>query len=550
MARSSGTEAAAGALPRLLPARSSGDGAAELFASIAQRVADVEGCRLEAVRDDAGTWWSGPAGLPEPVVAAAVSAARGVEVALPGRAWSGAVPLSPGQGARRRRAMMVISAPAAPRPSRVLRLQVIALRESSAALCRAASALHANAAHLAAAGESMAAENESLRSLHVAHRRLSGAAGANGAAGVARALSDVTGRPVAVWYDGAQVAAAEVGSGPPAPSGEPGLSGDVPEGRAFPSGGWLWFAVRAADRRVTVVGVGDGDAEGDAGRVTPVLLEQAAALAAQEMRVLAAARGTGQLAWMQLADGLLGDEDGDRARARADALGYDLDRPHRVVAVRGGADVTRAADALARAARAQGATALTTAHGADAVLVTPDELDLDALADRVGARLGGRPVVVGTSSWHPGGGGLSGALREAGTALRFAGGTAEGRVVNFDDLGVLPLLAAGGDASEVRRYVWRWLGPLLDYDGRRGTELARTVAVYLDLGGSVARSAEALIVHASTLKYRLARAAALTGLDLNDPEARFHLQLAGRARAALAALGADDDPPGAPVSSG
>lgn len=540
------TATAAGAVPSL-PGGPSGDGASQLFAWLEPRVSEVDGCRLEAVRDDAGGWWSAPAGLPEPVVAAAVSAARGVEILLPGRAWGGAVPLRPRGAVREGGAIMVVSALFAPRPSRVLRLHVIALRESSAALCRAASALLANARKLAAAAESVTAENESFRSLHVAHRRLSVAAGANGPAGVAEALRDATGRPVAVWHGGSQVAAVEVGGDRPVRSGPPGPPGELPEGRAVHSGGWLWFAVPAGDGRVTLVGVGDGD--GDAGRVTAALLEDAAALAAQEMRVLTAARGDGPMAWSHLADGLLQDEDGAQVRARAGALGYDIDRPHRVVAVRGATDAAGAADAVARAARAQRATAVTTTHEGDAVLVTPDELDLGALLDHVRAQLGGRPVLVGASSWHRPGQGLSSALREARTALRLAGDTGDGRVVHFDDLGIVRLLAGAGDTSELRRYVQRWLGPLLDYDRRRGTELARTVAVYLGHGGSVARSSEALIIHASTLKYRLSRAAALTGLDLNDPEARFHLQLASRASAALAALGADEDPAGAPVSS-
>lgn len=554
MRSASGTPATAtttaGAVPSVLPGGSSGDGASQLFAWLEPRVSEVDGCRLEAVRDDAGGWWSAPAGLPEPVVAAAVSAARGVEVALPGRAWGGAVPLRPRGAVRQGGAIMVVSALVAPRPSRVLRLHVIALRESSAALCRAASALLANARQLAAAAESVTAENESFRSLHLAHRRLSVAAGANGPAGVAEALRDATGRPVAVWHGGSQVAAVEVGGDPPVPPGPPeppGPPGDVPEGRAVRSGGWLWFAAPAGDGQLTLVGVGDGD--GDAGRVTAALLEDAAALAAQEMRVLTAERGAGPMAWSHLADGLLSDEDGGQVRARAGALGYDIDRPHRVVAVRGTTDAAGAADAVARAARAQRATALATTHEGDVVLVTPDELDLGALLDHVRAQQGGRPVLVGTSSWHRRGEGLSGALREARTALRLAADTADGRVVHFDDLGIVRLLAGAGDTSELRRYVRRWLGPLLDYDRRRGTELARTVAVYLGHGGSVARSSEALIIHASTLKYRLSRAAALTGLDLNDPEARFHLQLAGRASAALAALGPDEGPAGAPVSS-
>lgn len=81
--------------------------------------------------------------------------------------------------------------------------------------------------------------------------------------------------------------------------------------------------------------------------------------------------------------------------------------------------------------------------------------------------------------------------------------------------------------------VSRWDGdllqPLHDYDAARGADLARTLLGWLDGGGDTQVVAERLSVHANTLRYRLRRAAALLGADLNDVDTRLsvHLRLRG-----------------------
>ncbi|MFE0674484.1 PucR family transcriptional regulator [Streptomyces sp. NPDC058867] len=58
-------------------------------------------------------------------------------------------------------------------------------------------------------------------------------------------------------------------------------------------------------------------------------------------------------------------------------------------------------------------------------------------------------------------------------------------------------------------------------DREQGTDLARSLLLYLDGFGDVAAVARRLSVHPNTLRYRVRRAAALTGLDLDDPEHRL-----------------------------
>ncbi|GAA3816375.1 PucR family transcriptional regulator [Streptomyces chiangmaiensis] len=57
-------------------------------------------------------------------------------------------------------------------------------------------------------------------------------------------------------------------------------------------------------------------------------------------------------------------------------------------------------------------------------------------------------------------------------------------------------------------------------------ELAHTAEVFLDCAGQAGRTAAALGIHRQTLYYRLARVEQLTGLDLDDGEARLLLHMA------------------------
>lgn len=62
---------------------------------------------------------------------------------------------------------------------------------------------------------------------------------------------------------------------------------------------------------------------------------------------------------------------------------------------------------------------------------------------------------------------------------------------------------------------------LVSRDRDQGTDLARSLLRYLDAFGDVTAVAKRLNVHPNTLRYRVRRAVALTGLDLDDPEHRL-----------------------------
>lgn len=109
------------------------------------------------------------------------------------------------------------------------------------------------------------------------------------------------------------------------------------------------------------------------------------------------------------------------------------------------------------------------------------------------------------------------------------------RAIGHADLGATTgryaLYAMIFDADRVReldRFIAGSIGPLLDYDQRRGTRLAGTLAAYYAHRANVAATARALHVHVNTLLKRLDRAGNVLGIDWrheNDLELQLGLRL-------------------------
>lgn len=144
-----------------------------------------------------------------------------------------------------------------------------------------------------------------------------------------------------------------------------------------------------------------------------------------------------------------------------------------------------------------------------------------ALAAELGQALGDA-VTVGAAGPAVGPAALSAAHTEAHrclSALRALGHT--GRGAALSGLGFLL-----GDQADVNGYVRTTLGPLLDYDTARGTDLAHTLDVYFAQGASPTRTREALHVHVNTVVQRLDRIGRLLGADWNSPARALEIQLA------------------------
>jgi sugar diacid utilization regulator len=206
--------------------------------------------------------------------------------------------------------------------------------------------------------------------------------------------------------------------------------------------------------------------------------------------------------------------------ARGRRLGVDLTAPHTVLIAH--------ADGVSRgrlAAAAAGYAALVGVHAEQVVLLVVDG-DPEKLAQTLGGVVG-CPVTVGASGPATGPVELAAAHAEAGRCLRALRALGQdGKGASLSGLGFVGVLL--GDRGDVDGFLRGTLGPVLDYDARRGTELIRTMRTYFECGSSLTRAKDVLHVHVNTVVQRLDRIAALLGADWQSPERALELQLALR----------------------
>ena len=96
----------------------------------------------------------------------------------------------------------------------------------------------------------------------------------------------------------------------------------------------------------------------------------------------------------------------------------------------------------------------------------------------------------------------------------------------FADVGTHRMLLGLHDRDVLRRFADDVLGPLRAHDEQNGTELERTLRMFLGNDGHWATTAAELYIHVNTLRNRLARITELTGRDVTRLEDRVDLFLA------------------------
>lgn len=216
-------------------------------------------------------------------------------------------------------------------------------------------------------------------------------------------------------------------------------------------------------------------------------------------------------------------------RERARRIGVDLDSPNLVVVVspQSGRAYSWASTYVSTRA------GLAAVRQGQVVLMLPGT-DPGAAARSVVRELSrvlGRPVTAGGGGPAADPAALAGAAREAErcvSALVALGRSGEG--AGSTDLGFVGLLlgAVSDSQGDVPAFVANTIGPVVDYDARRGTTLVSTLEAYFGCGGSLARAGERLHVHVNTVTQRLDRVAQLLGSDWQQPHRALEIQLALR----------------------
>jgi len=502
--------------------------------------------RIEGYAFTDGQWHPGldqpaatPAGLAGQL---ATLGGKAGPVDLPGRGWAWAYPL---RGVGGLLGHLVASCPEEPSAEQRFLVQVIA-QQTGVAVSNAR--LHAReratAAELAATNEALAETVARLQRSMDIHQRLTRVAvSGEGQPGIARALHELTGMPVAI-EDRYGNLTAWAGPGRPDPYPKESFAQREHLLRRLmrasaPTRDGERLSLLASPRTDVMGVLALIDPQRRADHADLVALEHGATVLAMELARLRGIADAELRLSRDLVHDLLAGTDDEGALTRAEALDYDLRRPHRVVIVEGRGRA-RAHDALLSAVRRAMQRArqdgLFETWSGNVAVVTAGQADWEQLRRAVMSDLGGQVRVgVGGTAARPSE--LPRSLREAGFALRLQQTLLPGNTAcEYPKLGIFRMLAAIPDLSDVDSFVREWLGSLLDYDARRKAELVHTLTQYLEHGGNYDATAAELSVHKSTLKYRLQRIRELTGLELNDPDVHFNLQLATRAWGTLQAL--------------
>jgi DNA-binding PucR family transcriptional regulator len=224
-------------------------------------------------------------------------------------------------------------------------------------------------------------------------------------------------------------------------------------------------------------------------------------------------------------------------KARAARMGMDLGLPHRVGVLTpfDKAHDARLMEFVRRHLR--GVSGLMSRHEGRIVVVMADVDGQDAqdVARELHQRAARAQIAFscGLSRAHTR---LDIAVREADAAHGLACRNRH-MLINYEQLGPLRFLLDATETSETLGVVEEYLRPLIEHDAGRHSDLTPTLRAFLANGGHHPSTCADCHIHASTLKYRLGRIAAITGRDLNDPTTRFHYRLAFELLAFLELLG-------------
>jgi hypothetical protein len=233
----------------------------------------------------------------------------------------------------------------------------------------------------------------------------------------------------------------------------------------------------------------------------------------------------------ELLDDLLNERvtDPDALKTRARRVNVDIEAPQIVLSARCSTSEHRGRAAFWAASHASVAHGLSASRGEEIVLLLPGE-DPGELARRVAKELGaslGAPATVGAAGPVHGLAQVAATHREAersADALISLGRAGDG--ASAGELGFVGLLI--GDDRDVSSFLTSAIGPVLDYDARRGTTLVRTLEDYFGTGCSLSKTAERLHIHVNTVTQRLDRVGRLLGDDWQTPDRALEIQLALR----------------------
>ncbi|KAB8193677.1 hypothetical protein FH608_020910 [Nonomuraea phyllanthi] len=168
----------------------------------------------------------------------------------------------------------------------------------------------------------------------------------------------------------------------------------------------------------------------------------------------------------------------------------------------------------------------------EAVVLVNGRASRKSLADELRGLVAERPgmsIAAGISEMAASVSQLGEALETARRGLESARhGPGPVSIMSVADIDSFDLLLAALPGSVRRTFRDHLLGPVEEYDARHGSELLRTLDIFLETCGSWQRTADELYVHVNTLRYRMQRIEELTGRRMSSMRDRTDLYLALR----------------------
>jgi DNA-binding PucR family transcriptional regulator len=98
--------------------------------------------------------------------------------------------------------------------------------------------------------------------------------------------------------------------------------------------------------------------------------------------------------------------------------------------------------------------------------------------------------------------------------------------MSVPDFGPLPMLIGAADSADVRSFIDGAIGRVVEHDKKHNSAYLETLAAYVRSGCRSQHCADAMGLHVTTLRYRMARISDLFGIEVETPEQRFAIELA------------------------
>ncbi len=99
-------------------------------------------------------------------------------------------------------------------------------------------------------------------------------------------------------------------------------------------------------------------------------------------------------------------------------------------------------------------------------------------------------------------------------------------LVYFDTLGLVGILLQANNLDTIEKFAYKVLGNLIEEDKNKNMELTKTLYYYLENGSNVHKTARAMNLSISGLRYRLGRINEILQMEISTPYIRHEIYVA------------------------